>query len=240
MKKAELTTQQLITIIVLIVSFSVLLFFIFRLNLGGETTNKEICHNSVLLKSKQSFGGALDCRTNYICISGGDKCEDFSATDTVKIDMGQGVDYAKNQTIKAIADEMADCWWMFGEGKVIYAESLSSLNCAICSVVKFDKQIQDKVGEISSDNFYDYLLSKKDESTTYIKYLYSVSEKKNLKFQIENIKTNEKYSIVTGIGGSISIFGVEIGDATYIQSQIIKSSEITSKLSCSNFDLTKA
>ena len=118
-RKGELTTQQLITIIILIVSFGVLLFFIFRLNLGGDVTNKEICHNSVLMKSKSKIGGsALDCRTNYICISGGEKCEGFSATDTVEIDMRGTDDDRKKRVMKAIADEMADCWWMFGEGKV--------------------------------------------------------------------------------------------------------------------------
>ena len=50
-KKAELTTQQLIGLIVLIVSFGVILFLILRLDLG-ETSKKEICHNSVLLKDK--------------------------------------------------------------------------------------------------------------------------------------------------------------------------------------------
>jgi len=56
MKKAELTTQQIVTIIILIISFAVILFFIFRMNFG-EIEKKEICHNSVLAKA--FLGGIL-------------------------------------------------------------------------------------------------------------------------------------------------------------------------------------
>ena len=76
--KGELTTQQIVTLIILVVSFAVILFLIFRLNLG-ETTQKEICHNSVLMKAKSLPGtGYLDCKTNYVCISGGGECDEFS------------------------------------------------------------------------------------------------------------------------------------------------------------------
>lgn len=53
-RKGELTTQQLVMLIILILSFAVILFFIFRLNLGG-TTNKEICHDSVVKKNQVLF-----------------------------------------------------------------------------------------------------------------------------------------------------------------------------------------
>ena len=61
-KKGELTTHQLVGLIILIVSFAVILFLLFRLNLG-ETTNKEICHNSVIMKGK-SIASKLISPTN--------------------------------------------------------------------------------------------------------------------------------------------------------------------------------
>src|SRR3989338_2930165 len=107
-KKGELTTTQLVTIVVLIVSFIIILFLIFRLN-PGEQTNKEICHNSVVLKGKTSgFAGSLDCRTNYLCISGGGDCQDAS-TSKIEVDASN-----KNEIMEAIAKEMADCRYMFG------------------------------------------------------------------------------------------------------------------------------
>ena len=153
MKKAELTTQQIVTIIILIISFAVILFFIFRMNFG-EIEKKEICHNSVLLKSKSVFGGNFDCQTTYVCISGGDDCEGFSYDTKIKIDFSKSDEEIKNQIFKAIGDEMTDCWWMFGEGKVNYGfmtkiknevieiSPFTDFHCAICSQIQFDKKIQ--------------------------------------------------------------------------------------------------
>ncbi|MFH0972864.1 MAG: hypothetical protein V1768_02650 [Patescibacteria group bacterium] len=213
-RKGELTTQQLITIIILIVSFGVLLFFIFRLNLGGDVTNKEICHNSVLMKSKSKIGGsALDCRTNYICISGGGKCEGFSATDTVEIDVNSP--NAKEQVMKAIADEMADCWWMFGEGKVDYVgfsigtAITGDITCSLCSIISFDKKIRDDEklkGGIEYEKFYNYLQSiEKETGRNYLYYLYGAQDIEEVKkiipinFQ-ESIEFNKQYSVLTGVG----------------------------------------
>src|SRR3989339_538597 len=78
-KRGELTTQQIVGLIILITSFAVILFLLFRLNLG-EISEKEICHNSVVLKgqSPSNFDvGNLDCKTNYVCISGGEDCKDL-------------------------------------------------------------------------------------------------------------------------------------------------------------------
>ena len=74
--KGELTTQQIIILIIAITSFVIVLFLLFRLNLG-ETTKREICHNSVVLKGKSLFptGVSLDCHTEYICLSKTNKCD---------------------------------------------------------------------------------------------------------------------------------------------------------------------
>ena len=138
-KKAELTTTQLVTTIILIVSFIIILFLIFRLN-PGEQSNKEICRNSVVLRAnailRVGVGGDLDCRTNYLCISGGDECKSFTSA-KVEIDL-DGKDDEK-EVMEVIAKEMADCWYMFGEGKVNYGEYQSpSVKYALCSFIYFD------------------------------------------------------------------------------------------------------
>ena len=98
-KKGELTTTQLVTIIVLIASFAIILILLFRLNLG-ETTDSEICRNSVVLKGRtEGFAGTLDCKTQYICISGGSDCTNFSATEKVKVNSEE-----RNETLEAIAE----------------------------------------------------------------------------------------------------------------------------------------
>ncbi len=255
-KNGELTTQQIVGLIILIASFSVILFLIFRLNLG-ETTDKEICHNSVLMKSKSVLEGALDCKTNYVCISGGGECEGINPTITKDIDMNPKAkdedeknEKIKNQIMKSIADEMADCWWMFGEGKIDYGSSWSAIkekiifwsdyHCAICSVVKFDSKIQEKFEEITYNEFYNFLVKPKDKTQTYLRYLYDVNtiaqfqsdySMKNIDVTKEEDKiyTNSKYSIITGMK-----------KGEYICSYFVKSSEVKDKTECGIFDITKA
>lgn len=236
-KQGELTTQQIVMLIILIISFVVILFLLFRLNLGG-VTDKEICHNSVVMKSKiKGFIGELDCKTNYVCI--GDKCEGINPTETIKINMKKEDETVKQEIMKAIADEMTDCWWMFGEGEVKYGGAWLNYHCAICSIVKFDKKIQTKFNEITYKEFYDYLKdTKKDETQTYLIYLYDVFDVSSVKemnekidFDNEVIFTNEKYAIVTGMKGI---------KEEYLHPYFVKSDVIKDKTECDVFDISKA
>jgi len=207
-RKGELTTQQLVTLIILIVSFGIILFLIFNLGLG-ETTNKEICHNSVLLKSKSVVGGVLDCKINYVCISGGGKCEGFNEDYTLDIDMNlkptekkTKEDLIKEEIMKAIANEMADCWWMFGEGKVDYVKGIdwSKITgkkvCAICSRIKFDSEIKE-LGSIDSSFFKKTLIDSKKGGDTYFYYLYGIHDVSKVNF--EDIDLGEEYIVLTGV-----------------------------------------
>ena len=161
-KKGEITTKQIVTLIILIVSFVIILFLLFRLNLG-RATDKEICHNSVVLKSAgKGLVGQLDCKTNYLCISGGNDCEGISPTETVKINLNKEDDVIKKEIMKVIADEMADCWWMFGEGKVDYIglgiddALFGEVNCALCSIISFDEKVQKVMSEeVKVSDFYE-------------------------------------------------------------------------------------
>jgi hypothetical protein len=235
-KKGELTTTQLVTIIILIASFAVILFFIFRLNLG-ETTDKEICHNSVVLRGQSKIGtGPLDCRTSYVCISGGGECEGITATKTIEAE-------TRDEVMNALAEEMASCWFMFGEGKknnidyVGYSwkpDFLVGTHCAICSIVEFDENVQE-ISEISYDVFYNYLSQTKKEGTqTYLNYLYGINSPDFLESKLENsdligrpISTGVTYRILTGMKG----------EEDYIYPHILESA---TEVSCDHFDLTKA
>ena len=237
-KKGELTTQQIVTLIILIISFGVILFLLVRLNLG-DTTNDEICHNSVLLQKSKLAGGPFDCRTGYGCMSGGGDCVSFNYEDEIEVNDASN----KTKIVKAIAEEMASCWWMFGEGEVDYVgyswklDVLVGKHCAICNVIKFDEQIQDANTEISYEELYQYLeLHEVKEGETYLEYLYGVSSTDNLGDKINGISLgdafslNDKFSIITGMKE----------EENYINPLFIKSSEITSKTECDVLDITKA
>jgi len=192
--KGELTTQQLVMLIILIISFVVILFLLWRLNLGEET-QKEICHNSVVMVAKgKGFIGELDCKTNYICISGGDECEGFVSTSTIKAN-------TEKEITDALQKEVSDCWWMFGEGKIDYLKTLEKgalgkTNCAICDTIKFDKTIQDKFANLNFNN-----------------KLIITSEK-------YSIITGMKSKVVFGIGSEELFIGPEIVKTDEINSQL--------------------
>ncbi len=243
-KKGELTTQQIVILIIVITSFAIILFLIFRLNLG-ETSNKQICHNSVVLKSKGGgFINKLDCKTNYVCISGGGKCEGISPTVTIKVNLDN-----EEEIMKAIADEMVDCWWMFGEGEINYLnieldDFLPEPACAICSIVKFDNKILKQEYKISYRKFYEYLNTiPKSETETYFTYLYNSydvekfqSEKSYLEVDLDKdfILDDEKYTILTGMKKGVA-WG--FGEDFFFYSYYAKSNELNSKLreECGDF-----
>src|SRR3989339_874739 len=115
--------EDVIKYLLWIVFFGIALVGIYKILSLGEISEKEICHNSVVLKgqSPSNFDvGNLDCKTNYVCISGGEDCKDFNPTNIINININQKSEKIENDTMKAIVDEMKDCWWMFGEGKINY------------------------------------------------------------------------------------------------------------------------
>ena len=241
-RKAELTTKQLVTLIILILSFVIILFLIFKLNLGG-TANREICHNSILLKDKSKLiSGPLDCKTEYVCILGGGECLSLNPAVTIEVD-----EKNQNEIFKALAEEMSSCWWMFGEGKVDYGggSTETSVQYALCSIIEFDDEVQKEIPEISYSEFYNYLASnKKDESQTYFKYLYEVSDLSSFKPQkqikvdidIDKISTSEKYSIITGVDKKILDI---ISDDDILRVYIIPTSETSQRVDESGEFLTK-
>ena len=212
--------------------------------------------------------GILDCRTNYICISGGEKCNDFSSEqEVVKINLNKKSGESdeaynsriKNDVMKSVADEMADCWWMFGEGKIDYspyeATTLFQLHCGICSSVKFDKTIQDyfktKNAKITYEDFYKHTETlPKASSETYLKYIYGVDNipalssllKKELSDKLkisESFELDKRYSVVIGSDPEIDI-GRGSNNDKHVHPYIIKADEISAKTKCEIFDITKS
>lgn len=202
-KKGELTTQQIVGLVILIVSFAVILFFIFRLNLQEET-DEQICHNSVILKSKsfiQGGGGSLDCKTSYICISGGGECRDINPSKTISVNPSD-----KEEIFSAIVDEMSRCWWMFGEGKIDYVNSgdkaVGTNVCAICSIVKFDDAVKSELKEISYEDFINLgLTNMKDGKQTYLNYIYGVNNAGELYDKFPVIKSDVDSNKVISLDG---------------------------------------
>lgn len=231
-KKAELTTQQIIILIVLIMSFIVILYFLFRLNLG-ESSEKEICHNSVVMKGNPVLSKgdvSLNCQRTYICLSKDGSCEAMTNPNIKKVG-------TLPEIYKVLADEMADCWWMFGEGKIKYVgdKLLQNNYCSICTQLAFDDSIDNdfegiEEGKINQDDFYKYLAETPmfEGGETYADYFFGTNDVPGLKADISGHENNseyvrtfgtilidEQYFVVTGIvsevGKTWKILGAGLG-----------------------------
>ncbi len=172
----ELTSQQIVMLIILIVSFIIILIFFFLLDFG-EISNKELCHNSVIMRSSSPLPAdnlPLDCRTSYVCVTQDGSCEKMTGPEIEEVE-------TKEEVYNALAKQLASCWWMFGEGKLNYVgdDLRPALYCSICSQLAFD----DSVNEIFPDGMdkkelYDYMAIQKmpDKDYSYLEYLVGTQE----------------------------------------------------------------
>ena len=208
-KNAEITTTQLVTIIVLIVSFSVILFFIFRLNLG-EITDQEICRNSVITRGSSVLPVGsipLKCQRSYLCLTEDGSCETLTKPIKEKVE-------TKEEVYNILAEEMATCWWMFGEGKVNYvgADFKEKLHCSICTQVAFDDSVRPifETGEIDEAYFLNIYLTTHNVSgkgITYSEYLYGTNDFSLIHSgEFKKISLDKTYYIMMGIISEKSTF----------------------------------
>lgn len=242
-KKAELTTQQIVILIILITSFVVILFLLFRLNLG-KTTEDEICRNSVVMRGGSVLpedATPLNCETSYVCFTEDGSCEAMTKPEIVKIK-------SKDELYYAMAEEMADCWWMFGEGKVEYTKKDFGHDnyCSICSQFAFDnsvKTIEDfEEGILDKDDFYDYLTKNEvSEELTYSEYLFGANNIEDLKAMavqeyevggtFGKINLDKQHYLVMGIttevdGWVLAIGGIGVGIGVIVGGAVLGSNPI--------------
>ena len=170
MKKGELMTGQIVSFILLIVSFIIILY-VFSLIYSKDIIDDTACHESVVLRATaiasttKVLGGLapLQCKTDKICL-GGD-CKEFEGAENVL----NIKDIEENRDIeKVVAQEMVDCWTMMGEGKVsVFSESISESykfsnvksDCVICSRIAISDNIDEKI--INDTNPMDYMFKHK-------------------------------------------------------------------------------
>lgn len=214
-KKGEITTQQIVLLVVLIASFAVILFFLLRLNLSEES-QKELCRNSVILKGNDVTRGStqLNCYRSYECVTADGSCEGLN--DPIKHNAN-----SKEEVYETLANNMAECWWMFGEGKVNYVggEFVKNNYCGICSQVLLDDSLKTigndegntvfENGEINEDDFYNYLtLTQRSGDETYAEYIFGTNDierVKQISIEQEGVGTfgtldiGKQFFVVTGI-----------------------------------------
>ena len=220
-KKGELTTQQIIILIVLLMSFIVILYFLLRLDIGGSS-EKEICHNSVVMKANPVLSEGelfLNCQRTYVCLSKDGSCEAMTNPTVRKVE-------TSDEIYNALASEMADCWWMFGEGEINYVgkDFNSNLYCSICAQLAFDDSVKEIEGEITEKDFYQYLEDNEiSEGKSYLKYFFDLDSVNQLEESFseegtfENFNLEKQYFVMMGIFSEVGVWkwilGVGAGGA---------------------------
>jgi len=183
-KKGEITSSQLVEIILLIVGFAILIF-VFASVGWTEEVDREVCHTSVILRGTipdiTSTGSKnlvnLKCQTAKFCITdkvfGKGECEEFKEKEkfeTIRVSS----DKTNEDINRFIARELASCWEMMGRGKIqiFNLEITEGKKCSVCSRIAFDKSLKEKLNG-GIDGLEEYLKTREvpNQNVSYLDYL---------------------------------------------------------------------
>lgn len=210
-KSGAIELQTLITILVVIASFTIILFLIFRADLGG-LTDEQICYNSVVARSSNVIATnviPLNCKTNYLCITKDGTCEMMTSPTIVEVKNSDDV-------YDILSEKMANCWSTFGAGKLNYVgeDIKSNLYCSNCYQVGFDDSLDMfPENEIDKRELYRYLASKNVSGTdaTYLEYLIGLQSANVIEEKLDSagsgfgtIIVGKQYYITMGIFSNIA------------------------------------
>ncbi len=217
MSRKGMEAGQLVIIIVVIVSFMLIAGVVTRwLSRADDTEAERLCHDSVALrvstalrinpqgKSDDEYFQAIKAQltTPLLC-----KTIDTKARGT------------KNDVMKTIADKMAQCWWLFGQGK--YEDLLSGSKIQVLpSLFGFDdytnkcfncytiltEEIND-APEITPQEFMTFLLTEKysKSKTTYLDYIQKSGGPGRVGYLVVNEESKEAEGILPHQAYSISM-----------------------------------
>jgi hypothetical protein len=157
----------------------------------------------------------LKCSREYICLTKDGSCEGMTSPEIIKTK-------SKEEVYNALAEKMADCWWMFGEGKINYVgkDMKENLYCSICSQIMFDNSLTEIEGleeNINEKEYYLYLedkiMSDSEREETYLKYLTGSNSVKEIEDSLKNaegsfgsFEYNKIYFLMTGIYSEVGVW----------------------------------
>ncbi len=192
-KKAELTSGQLVSIVILVISF-VIILLLWRIYYWNPIIDKQACHQSIVFRSSVNFGVIksskivpLKCQTEKDCFSmSGNDCiqvgKNTEDNTVVKLKLDKDPEKAKQQILSQITESMRDCHSMLGEGKLAFmpegffgsSSDWSKQNyCLICNRIVLDDEARQKVEDITYPELYRALANKKTSNKkTYLEYLH--------------------------------------------------------------------
>lgn len=168
----------------------------------AKSSDKEaelLCQNSIALRARSAvkIGGTTGFETKLVP----PLCRTID----------KKVSGTREQMLRQIADKMATCWWMFGEGryeeildnvgtkgllKVLSMESLGRNDCFNCYTILIDED-EIKGGPIKADEINDFLRKEKysKANTSYLDYIQGHGGPGRVVFTAPQIFPHHAYTI---------------------------------------------
>ncbi len=160
-KRGEVSSFQVITIVLSIVGLFFLLGFLyFAFGDSGQAGSREACKLSVVARAtaldELQATVPLKCTTEKICITGklfGGECGQFAGEENVRtVRLPRDVKEAARIIERESANAMFDCWNMMGQGKLDlfgkFPEKIfgsgGEATCVICSRIAIAEDVQER------------------------------------------------------------------------------------------------
>ncbi|MEK6906232.1 MAG: hypothetical protein AABW81_01280 [Nanoarchaeota archaeon] len=208
-KLGEMSSKMLVTMVLLVAGI-VILGIVFAQIGWTIQSDKEVCHQSVIMRGTLPDTlnikdlPPLKCKTDKICVTnkmfGKGECEDSLGKDYTTMRVSSDKTKAEEEIKKILADNLAECWAMMGEGKIqVFArEGVPPKDlCVICSRIDFDKNVDLKNIKGTSE----YLI-KENIPNKEISYFSFLTDKKRYdeslsSKEIDVLDTSEKAIVFT-------------------------------------------
>ncbi len=188
-RKGEMTSSQILTLVIAIGGFIVVLIFLAILyDTGKGEDEKELCRLSILTRATayDALQGTvpLKCQTGKICISRSgksDACPEFLGEKGVEGVKLESIDAKGKEQIEGIlARAMYSCWSMTGKGNLdlfggFWKElgfdsegDVEKATCLVCSRVAFADDVpKPLLGQINMRNYLENTLAPPDYKLPY-------------------------------------------------------------------------
>jgi hypothetical protein len=212
MKNGEITSTQLVTIIITLAGAIVIMLFLPTL-LNEREVQREICYDSVALRAAlpDSFGAknlpSLKCTTRKVCLTDkafgkGDCVDDFGEKEkyeTVRVSSNS----RELEVNRFIARELASCWSMMGKGEwqIFTREASEKKSCVVCTRIAFDAELKNNLkGEVKG--LGDYILTHEVPTTNVSYWKYLTNNDGGVAPLNDKISTEQKAIVFMEIGKS--------------------------------------
>jgi len=180
-KQGEFMSSKFVSIALLLIGF-IIVMLIFPALLNEKEVDREICHDSVLLRGALPDNlnlkevANLKCTTRKVCLTsktfGKGDCKDEKGFEkgeyeTIRVSTGEDVN-------RFVARELAGCWSMMGNGEIqiFTRENSQKKSCVVCSRISFDKELKAELKN-EVDGLGNYMLTHEvpNQNMSYFKYL---------------------------------------------------------------------